>query len=427
MKRSRLLAALLIYPALALSIHAANAAWPLPEAASPEAEGISAARLEVAHKALDRWVDEGRNAGYVAYFARNGRIVDWHQYGWRSIEGRKPFEKDTIVQLHSNTKVVTAVAIMTLVEQDKLRLSDPIERFLPELKDRMVLVGGTADSPKLEPAKRRITVRNLLNQTAGYYYDADYSAGNDVAIELFRRAAPWGAGNMDGFIERVAKLPVLENPGERFRYGISIDLLGAIVERASGERFDRYLENHIFKPLGMRDTAFWVPDEKQARLATEYTSDASGRLVPAPGPFRRPKPDGTGGVQSGGGGLYSTSGDYARFAQMLLNGGQLDGVRILSRKTIELMSKNHLGDLKYPHPFDREDRGYGLGVQMITDLGRSNMLGSEGMWGWDGAASTICWIDPKENTVLLMITQRLPFNAEFLTSFVDVYYSSFDD
>ena len=414
-------------PGVSMPLGAADPPWPLPVAA-PASVGISSARLAVAHKALDRYVDEGRIAGYAAYFARDGKVVDWHAHGWRDIDGRKPFETDTIVRLYSNTKVITAVAVLTLMEQDRLKLGDPIEKYLPELKDRHVLVGGTADAPELAPAKRAITVLNLLNQTSGYYYDADYSAGNAVAIELFRRAHVWEAANMDDFVRRVAALPVLENPGERFRYGINLDLLGAIVERASGERFDWYLDEHIFTPLGMRDTAFWVPDAKIDRLSLLYATDASGRLVAAPPVSNRTaRPDGS-GVQSGGGGLYSTSGDYARFAQMLLNGGELDGVRILSRKTVELMRENHLGHLPYPHPFDREDRGYGLGVQMVTDLGRSTMLGSEGMWGWDGAASTICWIDPKERTVLLMITQRFPFNAEnFLTAFVDVYYASFDD
>ncbi|MEO6002067.1 MAG: serine hydrolase domain-containing protein [Opitutus sp.] len=413
--------------ALTLPLHAATGDWPLP-AVDPATEHISAQRLEVAHQALDRYVADGKYAGYVSLFARNGKIVDWHAHGWRDIEGKKPMEKDTLVRIYSMSKVITSVAILTLMEQDKLKLSDPIEKFLPALKDRQVLVGGTVEAPQLKPASRKITIRHLLNQTSGYYYDADYSAGNPVASELFRRAKMWEAANLDDFVQRVAAIPVLDNPGERFRYGINIDLLGAIVEKASGQRFDRYLDEHIFKPLGMRDTAFWVPAEKQDRLASLYNVDASGKLVVvAPANNRSPKPDGT-GVQSGGGGLYSTAGDYARFAQMLLNNGQLDGARILSRKTIELMSKNHLAHLANPYPFDREDRGYGLAVQMVTDLGRSSMLGSEGMWGWDGAASTICWIDPKERTIAIMITQRLPFNAEnFLSAFVDVYYSAFDD
>lgn len=406
---------------------AAPASWPLPTA-EPSTEHISPQRLTIAHQALDRYVDEGKYAGYVTFFARHGKIVDWHAHGWRDIEAKKPMEKDTIVRIYSMTKVITSVALLTLLEQDKIKLSDPIEKYLPEFKDRQVLVGGTADAPELKPATRKVTILNLLNQTSGYYYDADYSAGNPVAIELFRRAKVWESANLDEFVHRVAKLPVLDNPGERFRYGINLDILGAIVEKVSGQRYDRYLEDKIFKPLGMRDTGFWVPAEKEDRLARIYTTDATGKLVVAqPLNGRNPGPDGS-GVQSGGGGLYSTAGDYARFAQMLLNGGQLDGTRILSRKTVELMSKNHIAHLAYPHPFDREDRGYGLAVQMVTDLGRSTALGSEGMWGWDGAASTICWIDPKEQTIALMITQRFPFNAEnFLSGFVDVYYSSFDD
>jgi len=427
MKLPPLFPHLLLLAAIVLPLRAASSNWPLP-AAAPAAEHISAQRLDVAHQALDRYVEGGKYAGYVAFFARNGRIVDWYAHGWRDIAAKKPMEKDTIVRIFSMSKVITSVAILTLMEQDKLKLSDPIEKYLPALKDRQILIGGTADAPQLKPATREITILNLLNQTSGYYYDADYSAGNAVAIELFRRAHVWEAANLDDFVQRVAALPVLENPDVRFRYGINIDLLGAIVEKASGQRFDRYLDEHIFKPLGMRDTAFWVPDDKQDRLAVLYETNASGQLTPAaPRNSRNPKPDGT-GLQSGGGGLYSTAGDYGRFAQMLLNGGKLDGARILSRKTIELMSRNHLAHLAYPHPFDREDRGYGLAVQMVTDLGRSTMLGSEGMWGWDGLASTICWIDPKERTVLVMITQRIPFNAEnFLNAFVDVYYSSFDD
>jgi CubicO group peptidase (beta-lactamase class C family) len=406
---------------------AAPASWPLPQT-EPSAEHISPQRLEIAHQALDRYVDEGKYAGYVSFFARHGKIVDWHAHGWRDIDAKKPMEKDTIVRIYSMTKVITSVALLTLMEQDKLKLSDPIEKFLPEFKDRQVLVGGTADAPQLKAAERKVTILHLLNQTSGYYYDADYSAGNPVAIELFRRAHVWESANLDEFVQRVAKLPVLENPGERFRYGINLDILGAIVERVSGQRYDRYLDEHIFKPLAMKDTAFWVPAEKQDRMAQLYTTDAAGKLVLAERPnARNPKPDGS-GVQSGGGGLYSTAGDYARFAQMLLNGGRLDGARILSRKTVELMSKNHIAHLAYPHPFDREDRGYGLAVQMVTDLGRSTTLGSEGMWGWDGAASTICWIDPKEQTITIMMTQRFPFNAEnFLSALVDVYYASFDD
>ncbi|HWA85211.1 MAG TPA: serine hydrolase domain-containing protein, partial [Opitutus sp.] len=329
MKLPRFLPDLLLTLMLAFPLRAAAAAWPLPVAA-PADEGISARRLEVAHRALDRYVDDGKYAGYVTFFARNGKVVDWHAHGWRDIAAKKPMEKDTIVRIYSMSKVITSVAILTLVEQDKLKLSDPVEKYLPELKDRQILVGGTADAPQLKPAEGKITILNLLNQTSGYYYDAEYSAGkNPAAIELFKRAHVWEAANLDDFVKRVAALPVLDEPGVRFRYGINLDLVGAIVARVSGQRYDRYLDEHIFQPLGMRDTGFWVPDAKKDRLALLYETDAAGKLAPAhPLNSRDPKPDGT-GVQSGGGGLYSTAGDYARFAQMLLNGGKLDGTRIL--------------------------------------------------------------------------------------------------
>jgi CubicO group peptidase (beta-lactamase class C family) len=412
---------------LALPVRAASADWPLP-ASDPAAQHVSAERLAVAHTALNKYVDDGLYAGYIAYFARNGTVVDWYAHGWQDIEAKKPMQKDSIVRIYSMSKVITSVAILTLMEDGKLKLSDPISTYLPALKDRQILTGGTADAPQLAPTKNPITILHLLTHTSGYYYDAEYSAHNEVASELFRRVKPWEAASLDDFVQRIAKLPVLDEPGVRFRYAISMDLLGAIVEKVSGQRFSRYLQDRIFAPLGMRDTAFWVPAEKESRLARIYRQDESGKLVAQP-PLHAgtPKPDGT-GLESGGGGLYSTAADYARFAQMLLNNGQLDGARILSRKTVDLMRHSHIDHLEFPHPFDRVDRGYGLGVQVVNDLGRSTTLGSVGMWGWDGAATTVVWIDPKENSVAILLTQRLPFNAhDIFSTFLDTYYSSLTD
>ncbi len=412
---------------LALPLCAGSADWPLP-AASPAAAHVSAPRLAIAHTALNQYVENGQYAGYVAYFARDGKVVDWYAHGWQDIGDKTPMQKDSIFRIYSMSKVITSVAVLTLVEDGKLKLSDPISTYLPALKDRQVLVGGTADAPQLTPAKSPVTILNLLTHTSGYYYDAEYSAHNEVASELFRRADPWGAANLNEFVSRVAKLPVLDEPGVRFRYGINMDLLGAIVEKVSGQRFDRYLQDRIFTPLGMRDTAFWVPAEKQPRLAHIYQEGAGGKLVRADALHAgTPQPDGT-GLESGGGGLFSTAGDYARFAEMLLNGGQLDGVRILGRKAIDLMRANHIGNLADPHPFDRVDRGYGLGVQVINDLGRSTTLGSVGMWGWDGAATTVVWIDPQEHSVAILLTQRFPFNAhDIFSTFLDTYYASLTD
>jgi CubicO group peptidase (beta-lactamase class C family) len=302
-----------------------------------------------------------------------------------------------------------------------------VEKYLPALKDRQVLTGGTADAPLLVPAVRKITIHDLLTHTAGYYYDAEWSADSPVARELLARARIWDATDLDDFVNRVAKVPLHEQPGTRFRYGISIDLLGAIVEKASGQRFDDYLQQRIFGPLGMRDTAFYVPPEKAGRLARVHSPGPDGRLTVLPPDVRTPPGPGR-GLLSGGGGLFSTAPDYLRFAQMLLNGGRLDGVRILSRKSVELMRANHLVSLADPHPFHQPDQGFGLGVRMITDLGRSTSLGSPGMFGWDGAATTLVYIDPEERMVALLLTQHMPYNEHgIFARFLNGLYGALAD
>lgn len=412
--RSRL--APLWFISLLLALGAAVAqATPLPVAAPADA-GVSAARLDAWHARLDRFVAEGKYAGYVVLLARDGKLVDWHAHGWQDVSARTPMQRDSIVQIYSMTKIITSVAVLTLLEDGKLKLDDPVEKFLPALKNRQVLTGGTADAPELTPAIRPLTVHDLLTHMAGYYYDGDWSAGSPVAVELFNRAAIWSATNLDDFVARVAKLPLRDQPGTRFRYGINIDLLGAIIEKASGQRLDLYFRTRLFEPLGMVDTGFSVPREKAHRLAKTYTRDASGRLQPAPSLFGTEASEQP-GLLSGGGGLRSTAADYARFAQMLLNGGQLDGVRVLSRKTVELMTANHIAHLADPHPFSNPALGFGLGVRIVTDLGRSPTLGSPGMFGWDGAATTLVWMDPKERTVAILLTQHFPYNEDDIFSF----------
>ncbi|MBA4137829.1 MAG: serine hydrolase, partial [Opitutus sp.] len=356
---------------LALASLAAPAASPLPMIAPIEA-GFSAKRLEVLHRRLAQEVDAGRYSGYITLLARDGQIVDWRAHGWQDIAARTPMQRDSIVRIYSMSKIITSVSILLLLEEGRLKLSDPVEKYLPLLKNRMVLKGGTADAPELEPANRSITIRDLLTHTAGYYYDATWSA-DPVPAELLRRQDIWNAVNLDDFVARVAPAPLHEQPGTRYRYGISVDLLGAIVEKASGQRLDLFFQERIFRPLGMVDTGFWVPSEKQGRVATIYQRDGSGQLVPDAG-MNANHVTAERGVMSGGGGLYSTAADYVRFAQMLLNGGQLDGTRILSRKTVELMTQNHLKHLASPHPFGARAQGFGLGVRVMTDLGESSVL-----------------------------------------------------
>jgi CubicO group peptidase (beta-lactamase class C family) len=424
MKRLIILAATLL-AGLTPLLHAAD--WPLP-VTTPAAAGFSTDRLDHLHRTLAASVDTGRYAGYVVLLARDGQIVDWRAHGWQDVTARKPMARDSIVQIYSMTKIVTSVAVLMLLEDGKLKLDDPVEKFLPALKARQVLTGGTADVPVLTPASRSLTVRDLLTHTAGYYYDADWSAGSPVAIALFQRAKIWEATDLADFVTRVAKLPLLDQPGTRYRYGINLDLLGAMVEKASGQRLDVFFRERIFAPLGMPDTGFDVAPDKAGRLAKTYQRGADGRLAEAPALFGTQAVSEGRGLLSGGGGLRSTAGDYARFAQMLLNGGQLDGVRLLSRKTVELMTRNHIAHLADPHPFSRPELGFGLGVRMVTDLGRSATLGSPGMFGWDGAATTLVWMDPQERLVAILLTQHFPYNQDdIFATFMNGAYSALVD
>jgi CubicO group peptidase (beta-lactamase class C family) len=335
--------------------------------------------------------------------------------------------KDSIVQIYSMTKIVTSAAILMLMEEGKLKLQDPVDKFLPALRQRQVLVGGTAEAPVLAPAVRPITVHDLLTHTAGYYYDAEWSVDSPVAIELFQRARIWEATSADDFVQRVAAIPLREQPGTKFRYGISIDLLGAIVEKASGQSLATFFAERIFQPLGMVDSGFSVPAAKATRMAKTYSRGTDGRLQPQP-PLSGTESREGAVFFSGGGGLRSTAADYARFAQMLLNGGQLDGRRLLSRKSVELMRSNHIAHLADPHPFASPHLGFGLGVRMVTDLGRSPLLGSPGMFGWDGAATTMVWMDPKERIVAIILTQHLPYNEDdIFATFVNGYNAALDD
>jgi CubicO group peptidase (beta-lactamase class C family) len=422
LKRCFALLFLSLLPALCAG---AAAPTPLPSVA-PAAAGFSPERLDTLHRRLAQDVDAGKYSGYIVLLAREGKIVDWRAHGWQDIAAKTPLQKDSIVRIYSMSKLVTSVAILSLLEEGRLKLDDPAEKYLPALKNRMVVIGGTPDAPVLEPAKRAFTIRDLLTHTSGYYYPESWSA-DALPVEMMKRAKLDEAANLDEFITRLAAAPLHEQPGTRYRYGFSTDILGAIVEKASGQRLDVFFRERIFAPLGMSDSGFWVPAEKQARRATIYERDASGKLIPSAwANVAEAGPDH--GVYSGGGGLYSTAADYARFAQMLLNGGQLDGVRILSRKTVELMTQNHLKHLADPHPFGARALGFGLGVRVVTDLGEGNTVGSVGCFGWDGAATTNVQIDPKERTVALLLMQHVPFNQDdIIATFTNGYYAAIVD
>lgn len=382
---------------------AAASAAPLPQTA-PAAQAVSAAHLERLHRFMREVTAQGAYLGAVTLVARNGKIVDWRAYGHRDIARREPMPREAIFRIYSMSKTVTAVAVLTLMEEGKLSLEDPIGKYLPELAQPRVFVGGTADAPQTRPAATQVTIRHLLTHTPGY---AVYGADTDAVNVIFNRANVAGSPDLKEYVRRLATLPLAHEPGREFHYdGVPIQVLGRLVEVLSGMPFDRYLQERIFTPLRMADTGFEVSASKRGRIADMTTTDADGKLVLAPSvppPGARMNP-----FLSGAGGLYSTAADYARFAQMLLNGGHLDGARILGRKSVELMRQNHLSQLSPPIAGLNPGETFGLGGSVLLDVARRGRFGSNGQYGWSGAGGTYYTIDPQEKLVAILMTQHLP-------------------
>lgn len=380
---------------------------PLPPA-SPASQGLSPERLERLHVRLQQLVDEGKYSGMVLLLARNGKVVDWQTYGRRDVEQSLPMEKDTIVRIYSMSKILTSVAALILHEEGRLKLGEPVSKYLPALDTPKVMTGGTVKAPVLVRAKTPITIKHLMTHTAGFVY----GFGKAPIDKMYQDAGLWEPSSLDEFVARVAKLPLAHEPGTRFAYGINTDVLGAVIEKVSGQSLDAFVEQRICKPLGMVDTGYDVPADKMGRLAKVYQVKEA-RFKPME-PVAASFAEKGRGFPTGGAGMFSTAGDYARFAQMLLNGGELDGVRILGRKTVELMTANHLNHLsRTTHEFSDAD-GFGLGVAVRVDLAKSNQLGSEGQFGWSGAATTSAIMDPKEKLVAILMAQHMPFNEHDL-------------
>ncbi|HMO64574.1 MAG TPA: serine hydrolase domain-containing protein, partial [Verrucomicrobiota bacterium] len=322
----------------------------------------------------------GQHAGAGVLIARHGKIVGWETFGARDLDTGAPFERDTLCRIYSMTKVVTSVAVLQLLEQGRVRIDAPAADWLPELKDLQVFTGGTAAAPQFTSATNAVTVRMLLNHTAGFTYD--FFSGSP-AHDLYKAADLWNSSTLDEFMARVARLPLLAQPGAAFHYGINNDILGVLVQRVSGMPFEDYVARHITGPLKMRDTAFHVPPEQRARLARLHEL-RDGRLVTTPEILGSYAEAGR-GIPCGGAGLFSTLGDYARFAQCLLNGGELEGARILGRKTLELGRLNSLPPGQFA--FSPAD-GWGLFSALRTDVARGGEPVSEGTFFWSGAATT---------------------------------------
>jgi len=318
-------------------------------------------------------------------------------------------QPDTIFRIYSMSKIVTSVAALVLLEEARFRLSDPVSDYLPELARMKVMTGGTAEKPLFADAQKPITIKDLFTHSSGLIY----GFGSAPIDTLYRDAKIEESASLTDFVARVSRLPLAHEPGARFSYGLSTDVLGALVEKLSGRTLGEFCEERIFRPLRMTDTGFSVPEAKRGRIATIYEKGKDGRLTPAkPGFAVRPEPGPK--LESGGAGLFSTVGDYGRFMQMLQGEGRLEGVRVLSRKTVELMMANHLGHMQRTTLEFNDYEGFGLGGAVRVDLARGNLPGSLGEFGWSGAATTRALLDPEEKLVTLVFGQHFPHNEHGL-------------
>ena len=378
-----------------------------------------AALVRLNQSLLSRYIEPGRIAGCVTLVARRGEIVHCSALGMMDRELRKPMAEDAIFRIYSMSKPITSVAMMQLYERGLFQLSDPVSRFIPQWRDLQVLAGGDYPDYVTRPPDRPMTMRDLLSHQSGLTYGF---MGGQVETGYFGRQV-YRAGTMRGrdlqsMIDRLADLPLKFSPGDHWNYGLSTDVCGFLVQEISGQRFDEYLEKHIFEPLEMVDSGFHVPVEKHHRLSANYELGPNDELQQTDlfgaGEVLEPST-----FLSGGGGLVSTTQDYWRFCQMMLNGGALDGARILGPKTVELMTMNHLpdsGELSscalgtWAEPAN-DGIGFGLGFAVALDLPRMQNLGSVGEYWWEGSASTIFWIDPVEDIVVIFMTQFMPSDA----------------
>ncbi|MBC7166935.1 serine hydrolase domain-containing protein [Phenylobacterium sp.] len=416
MHRFRHLAAAVCAAALALapaSGLAQRAPAALPAAASPESVGFSSERLERLDEAMARAVADGRVAGVSTLLMRHGKVVAFRTHGQADLAAQRPLGKDAIYRIYSMTKPVTGVAMMILFEEGRWRLDDPVSLYVPELKGLKVMDGvDAAGEPILVPAAREPTMRELMSHTAGF----GYGLRDDNPIDrMFQARRVLGASSTQEMVERTATIPLMFQPGSDWSYSIAVDLQGHIVEKLSGQTLGEFFQSRIFGPLGMKDTGFYVPAAEAGRLAAVYVGDPkTGKIVEARELFGAPAQDFTRPppFESGGGGLVSTASDYARFAQMLVNGGELGGVRILSPASVEMMgtdmipktatvSSNGSVGLRF-----NDAVGFGLDLMVMKDPRKAGSLEGEGTMSWGGAAGTWFWADPANDVVFVGMIQR---------------------
>ena len=380
----------------------------------PSEVGFDAGRLARIDAHFQRYVDDGRLPGYLVAVARAGQIAHLATYGQRDKESGAPVELDTLWRIYSMTKPITSVAAMMLYEEGAFELKDPVSKFIPAFADTKVYRSGSAVNPVVEPQTEPMRIWHLLTHTSGLTYgfhhatpvDAMYRAGG------FEWGSPPGLDN-EAICDVFAGFPLLFQPGSEWNYGVSTDVLGRVVEVVSGQTLDAFFQERIFDPLGMTDAAFYAKDvDRLAALYIPMPGTLQATRMDAMGDAAKSKPD----FLSGGGGLVASASDYHRFSQMLLNGGELDGTRLLGTRTVEYMAQNHLPggqDLEqFGRPLFAETSfagvGFGLGFSVVQDAVDNKVLSSDGEFAWGGAASTAFWVDPEEQITALFMTQLLP-------------------
>src|SRR6266852_9353525 len=386
---------------------------------APEQVGLSAARLDRVGKWMHRWVDSGRLAGATTLVARRGQVVHLASSGLADLARGTAMTPATIHRFYSMTKPLTSAAIMMLYEEGRFQLDDPISKFIPGFANPRVYAGGSRGKIDSVPAEREINFRDLLTHTSGLTYG--FMESNPVdALYRAKDGVDFGTADtsLKQVVDKLATFPLIAQPSKAWNYSVATDVSGYLVEVISGQPFQVYLKDKVLNPLGMVDTDFHVPADKHERFAANYQagpSNANGagklELIDDPGKSRYLNPR---KVNSGGGGLVSTASDYLRFCKFMLNKGELDGVRLLGRKTVELMTMNHLkgdmADMGMPR-FSESTYygiGFGLGFSVVIDSAKEHILGTPGEYAWGGAASTAFWCDPQEDMAVVMLTQLMP-------------------
>ena len=406
--RPRVVSILSITFLLCVNFAFGQASTPEISTANPETLGFSTERLDRIDGVFQTYVEDDKMAGSVILVARRGKVAYYKAFGQRDISAGAPMEKEAIFRIASQTKAIVSVGIMLLQEEGKLLIQDPLSQYIPEFSETTVAVPQEDGSYQVVPAERPITLRDLLTHTAGISYG--YGPASDVWKEAGIQGWYFADRNEPILetIKRLAELPMDAQPGEQWVYGYSVDILGAVIEQASGMALDDFLQDRIFDPLGMIDTQFYLPEDQTNRLATVYTPREGAPLQPAP---QEGTMDSQGAYVkgprqsfSGGAGLLSTAHDYYLFLQMVANGGELNGHRLLSSRTVDLMTVDHLDDAVDFRPGER----FGLGFEVVVDPGERGMPGSAGEFGWGGAYGSTYWVDPTEELVVVYFTQLRP-------------------